>query len=86
MLYCDSCFNCKDCFACVGLRNNQQYCIFNKQYTKEEYENTVPKIIDHMIANGERGNYWNPQISTVGYNESVAQEAFPLTKEEALKQ
>jgi hypothetical protein len=25
-------------------------------------------------------------ISTVGYNESVAQEAFPLTKEEALKQ
>ncbi len=47
LLYCDHCFNCSDCFGCVGLRN-KQYCVFNKQYTKEEYEALVPKIIEHM--------------------------------------
>ncbi len=47
LTYCDCCFNCKDCFGCSGLRN-KQYCILNKQYTKEEYEALVPKIIEHM--------------------------------------
>lgn len=28
---------CSDCIMCVGLRN-KKYCIFNEQYTKEEYE------------------------------------------------
>ena len=47
--YCTRCFNstncvmgfdlrdCLDCVMCVGLRS-KQYCILNKQYTKEEYE------------------------------------------------
>jgi hypothetical protein len=26
----------------------KEYCILNKQYTKEEYEILVPKIIEHM--------------------------------------
>ncbi|MDP2669631.1 MAG: hypothetical protein Q8O99_01100 [bacterium] len=34
-------------FGCSNLRN-KQYCIFNKQYTQEEYEQLVPKIITHM--------------------------------------
>lgn len=28
--------NCKNCFGCINL-NNQQYHIFNKPYSKEEY-------------------------------------------------
>ena len=28
--------NCSNCFGCAGL-TNAQYCIFNKQYSKEEY-------------------------------------------------
>ena len=36
-----------DLFGCIGLRN-KQYCVLNKQYTKEEYEELVPKIIKHM--------------------------------------
>ena len=39
--------NSSNLFGCVGLRN-KQYCILNKQYTKEEYEKLVPKIIEHM--------------------------------------
>jgi hypothetical protein len=31
------CRNCSDIVGCAGLRN-KQYCIFNKQYTKEAYE------------------------------------------------
>ena len=40
-------FSCSDCFGCVGLKK-KQYCIFNKQYTKEEYGKLVPKIRKHM--------------------------------------
>jgi hypothetical protein len=32
---------------------SKQYCILNKQYTKEEYEELVPKIIEHMKKTGE---------------------------------
>ena len=31
---------CKDCFGCVGLRDKQYY-IFNKKYSKEDYEKFV---------------------------------------------
>ena len=47
VFYVRECFSCTDCFGCIGLRN-KQYCILNTQYTKEEYENLVPKIIARM--------------------------------------
>jgi hypothetical protein len=85
--------NCDHLFGCVGLRD-KHYCILNKQYTKEEYEVLVPKIIDHMSAmpyidRGRRvykyGEFFPPDISPFAYNETVAQELAPLTREEALK-
>src|SRR3989338_7963683 len=45
--YSEECQNCLDVFGCEGLRK-KQYCILNKQYTKEEYEKLIPKIIEHM--------------------------------------
>ena len=45
--YCINCHGCTDCFGCIGLKK-KQYCIFNKQYTKEEYEKLVPRIKQHM--------------------------------------
>ncbi|MEO5635398.1 MAG: hypothetical protein ABIS26_01865 [Candidatus Paceibacterota bacterium] len=50
--YCETCYdsaflfncrNCHDCFGCVNLVN-KEYCIFNEQYTKEEYQNKMTKI------------------------------------------
>jgi CxxC-x17-CxxC domain-containing protein len=35
-IFCQNCHGCIDCFGCVNLIN-QKYCIFNKQYSKEEY-------------------------------------------------
>jgi hypothetical protein len=37
-----------------------------------------------MIADGEWGEFFPPSLSPFGYNETVAQEYYPLTKEEAL--
>lgn len=85
LLYCDYCFNCSDCFACSGL-TRKQYCIFNKQYSKEEYEELVPRIIEHMKKTREWGQFFPPELSSFGYNESVANEYFPLSREEALAQ
>jgi len=78
------CFSCTDCFGCFGLRR-QRHCILNKQYTKEEYETLVPKIIAHMRETGEWGEFFPVSLSPFTYNETVAQEYFPLTKEEVLK-
>ncbi len=87
--YVDHCMNCTNCFACVGLKN-KQYCIFNKQYTKEQYEELVPKLIELMQRPSsdaqlpEWGQFFPNVYSPYGYNETVAQEYFPLTREEAL--
>jgi hypothetical protein len=81
--YCQQIISCKNCFGCEGLKH-KQYCILNKQYTKEEYEILVPKIIEKMKADGERGEFFPVENSTFGYNETLAQRFYPMTKEEAL--
>ncbi len=81
--YSETCFNCKNLFGCFGLRN-KQYCILNKQYTKEEYERLVPKIIENMKKSGDWGNFFPAWMSPFGYNESIVNEYMPLKKEEAL--
>ena len=83
--YCVWCTrNCKNLFGCVGLRHKEN-CILNKQYEKEEYENLKARIIEHMQKTGEWGEYFPPEISAFGYNETEAQERFPLKKDEVLK-
>ena len=45
----------------------------------------VKKITGQMKANGEYGKFFPAAASPFAYNESVAYEYFPLTREEALK-
>lgn len=85
LLYCDFCFNSSDCFGCSGL-TRKKHCILNKQYTEEDYNTLVPKIIEHMKQAGEWGLYFPTTYAPFGYNESLACEYLPLTKEEALQQ
>lgn len=47
LLYCMETKYCNNCFGCVNLYQ-KDYCIFNKQYTKEEYEIIVPKLIQEL--------------------------------------
>ena len=84
LFYCDSCHGCKNCFACAGLRQ-KEYCILNKQYTKAAYQSKVAEIIEDMIRDDQWGEFFDPSLSTFCYNESNANDAFPLTREEAME-
>jgi hypothetical protein len=85
-------FSSSDCFGCVGLKK-KQYCILNKQYSKEEYSEMVEKIkkqMDEMPYRDKQGLIYKYgelfpiEFSSFGYNNTVAIQHFPLTKEEAI--
>ena len=69
--------SCSDLFGCISLRK-KQYCILNKQYTKEEYEILVPKIIEYMKTTGEYGEFFPASLSPFSYQVSQAYEFFPM--------
>ncbi|MBI4159893.1 hypothetical protein HY504_01875 [Candidatus Wolfebacteria bacterium] len=83
-----------DLFGCISVLK-KQYCILNKQYSKEDYEKLVPQIIEQMNAlpytdkQGRvyrYGEFFPPELSPFAYNETRAHQFFPLTKEETLAQ
>lgn len=83
--YCENTYNSHDCFGCSGIRN-KRYCILNKQYPKEEYEKLREQLIQHMRKTGEWGDFLPKQMASFGYNESTAQDYFPLSRGDALAQ
>ncbi|HAE36664.1 MAG: hypothetical protein UR85_C0008G0002 [Candidatus Nomurabacteria bacterium GW2011_GWF2_35_66] len=83
--------NCSNCFACIGLKN-ASYCIFNKQYEKEEYFEMIEKIKKHMddmpyVDSKGRvykyGEFFPFEMSPFGYNETNNLDYFPIDKKEA---
>ncbi len=88
------CNNAGPAFGCISL-NHQSHCILNKQYSKEDYERKMSEILEHMSVKGgsasggkktsEYGEFFPMELSLFAYNETVAQEYFPLSKEEVLK-
>lgn len=92
--YAFNCHGSSNIFGCIGVRS-RNYCVLNKQYSKEEYRVLIPKIIEHMNSMPYRdargreyryGEFFPAEISPFAYNETIAQEHFPLTKEEAAAQ
>lgn len=90
--YAEDCHNCQNIIGCEGLRK-KNYCILNKEYSKEEYEKLLPKILKHMSEmpyinkrgkTYKYGEFFPIEFSPFTYNETIAQEYFPMTKEEAL--
>ena len=83
--YCRLCqSNCSDLFGCIGLRQ-QRHCVLNVAYSKHEYEKLVARIADHMRETGEWGEFFPAGLSPFSYNETLAQEYFPLDRTEALR-
>ena len=91
--YSFNCHGCSNIFGCIGLRN-KEYCILNKQYTKEEYEELIQKIKKHMnetpyVDKKERvykyGEFFPIELSPFGYNETAAQDFVSIKKEEAIE-
>lgn len=81
--YSEHCYNSHNIFGCEGLKG-AEYCILNKQYSKEEYEALKEKIITHMKSTGEWGKWFPISMSPFAYNESIVNEYSPLTKDQAL--
>lgn len=91
--YLDLCIECDNCFGCVGLKK-KQYCILNKQYSKEEYQELKAKIIENMKETplrqgyegqvGEYGKFLPYSMSTGPFNFSTAYFYFPETKKEEI--
>lgn len=84
IFYSSYCIGSKDSFGSIGLFNKQYY-VFNKGYSKDEYEDLVPRIIEHMKDSDEWGQFFPVQLSPFGYNETLAQQVFPMAKDEVLK-
>ena len=84
LLYCWYLESCRNCFGCVSM-HHRSYCILNKQYSKEEYEKLVPRIIEHMKSTGEWGEFFDSKISLFGYNKTTASMYYPMKKEEILE-
>jgi hypothetical protein len=83
--------NCQNCFGCTEM-NGKKYCILNKQYSKEEYFKMIEKIKRHMddmpyIDREGRiykyGEFFPLELSPFAYNETIAQDHFPIDKKVA---
>ena len=73
-----------DCFGCINLRR-KSYCILNRQYSKEEYFELLPRIEAHMRSTGEWGCLLPPFVSGYTYNSSDASAFLPLSSAGALR-
>ncbi len=91
--YCFGCHSSANCFGCVGLRK-AEYCILNKQYSKEEYFDLVDKIkkqmsempyVDSLGRIFGYGEFFPLALSPWTYNESTGNKFFPLVREQAEK-
>ncbi|MBI4253342.1 hypothetical protein HY623_04185 [Candidatus Uhrbacteria bacterium] len=80
--YCAFCQNTDNALGCVALRK-KKFCILNTQYSEDEYASLTSKIIQDMKDRGEWGEFLSPSYSQHGYNETLAHEYFPISKEEA---
>ncbi len=90
--YCIGCHYSSKLFGCIGLRH-KEHCILNKQYSKEEYEEMVPKIKEQMMQvpykdrNGVAygyGEFFPIELSPFHYNQTIAQDYCPLTESECV--
>ncbi|PIR48594.1 hypothetical protein COU80_02690 [Candidatus Peregrinibacteria bacterium CG10_big_fil_rev_8_21_14_0_10_55_24] len=82
LLYCDLIQSGSNMCGCVCMKP-AKYCILNKEYSQEEYEALVPKVIELMQKTGEWGEFFPAGFSPFAYNETTAQMYFPLTAAEA---
>ncbi|MDQ5954919.1 MAG: hypothetical protein QG583_847 [Patescibacteria group bacterium] len=77
--------NCHDCVACDALQNGK-YSVFNKEYSKEEYLKIKEFIVKELKEKDLYGGMIPQELSLFSYNETIAQDNMPLSREEALAQ
>jgi len=92
LFYSQHCHSSKYLFGCISLKH-KKYCILNKQYTQNEYEELIDKIkkqmdeipfVDKNNIEYKFGEFFPSELSPFGYNETVAMEYVPLLKKQVL--
>ena len=63
--------NCHHCLGCIWLKN-KSYCILNKQYTKEEWEEKACDIFASMEADGTLGDFFPASMNPFYFNDTLA--------------
>jgi len=81
--YSELSFHSDNLLGCVSMIK-KNYCIFNKQYSPEEWKVMKKKIMEHMKKTGEWGEFFPISISPFPYNDSLAQDYFPLSREKII--
>jgi len=88
--YCKLSTGGKYHFGCVSVKKGE-YCILNKKYSKESFDELRTRIIKHMndmpyVDKKGRvykyGEFFPVEISPFGYNETIANNFFPLSPTE----
>ncbi|MFH0928099.1 MAG: hypothetical protein V1821_01355 [bacterium] len=82
--FCENLVSCTDCLGCNGL-NKKEFCILNKQYTKEEYTKIKSELLESWKKSGATAEFIPKGLYAFAYNESAAQDFYPLEKAEALR-
>lgn len=77
--------SCHDCIGCVGMKH-ASFCILNKQHEEEEYKKLKERIVKELKEIGLYGLFFPIELSPWAYNETLAMELYPKSKEEILNQ
>ena len=73
----------ENCIGCDGIKNGS-FVILNKKYDKNKYQEIKNNILKELKEQNIYGDFFPTELAFFAYNETIAQDNFPLTKEEAL--
>lgn len=82
--YCAFCVECENCFGCISLKR-KKFCIFNKQYSEEEYWKKIDQIKCQMLDEGAYGEFWPVKFCPFGLEYSVGEIYFGYSEDELIK-
>lgn len=76
--------SCDHMIGCIWM-SNSSYCIFNKQYSKQEWEELASKIFSQMQDEWALGKMISPKNNPFYFNDTFAGIVWDFSREEILK-
>jgi len=73
--------NCSYCIGCVWLKN-KQYCILNKQYSKDDWHRMADKIFSQMEMDWVLWEFFPGELNPFYFNDTMATILWDFTKDE----
>ncbi|MEK7128151.1 MAG: hypothetical protein AAB933_01130, partial [Patescibacteria group bacterium] len=75
----------KNCIGCASVKGGN-FVILNKRYDKEEYQKIRDRIVKELKDKDVYGEFFPSELAFFAYNETIAQDNFPLTKEKVISE